>query len=138
MRKVKQEFGNNTRDRIRILVLDDDYDVALTFKTGLEESGYDVDLFTDPNKVIREFEAGVYAMLLVDIRMPGITGFEVFEKLRKRDKHFRICFITAFQQYYDSIIEFFPRLDVNCFLKKPISIAELREHVEDELSKIKK
>jgi two-component system, OmpR family, response regulator ChvI len=120
----------------RILIVDDDYDLALTLKVGLEESGYTVDLFTEPKKLIHEFRPGVYSLLLVDVRMPGMTGFELFEILRKQDDHFRICFITAFEQYYNSIGEFFPKLDVDCFLKKPLSIGELQAHVAEELSKM--
>jgi two-component system, OmpR family, response regulator ChvI len=73
---------------------------------------------------------------LVDVRMPGMTGFELFEILQKQDSQFRICFITAFEQYYNSISEFFPKLDVSCFLKKPLSISELRTHVAEELAKV--
>lgn len=121
--------------KTRILIVDNDYDIALTLKMGLEGAGYEVDLFTDPRKLIREFKPGVYSLLLVDIRMPDMTGFELFAILRKQDARFSICFITAFEQYYNSVREFFPNLDVKCFLKKPLSINELRIHVAEELEK---
>jgi DNA-binding response OmpR family regulator len=129
------QYNNPNNCKNRILIVDDDYDIALTLKVGLEQSGYKVDLFTDVKKLIREFKPGVYSLLLVDIRMPNMTGFELFEILRKQDAQFRICFITAFEQYYSSVREFFPNLDVKCFLRKPLSINELRIHVVEELAK---
>jgi two-component system catabolic regulation response regulator CreB/two-component system response regulator ChvI len=64
-----------------------------------------------------------------------MNGFELYTELRQIDRTFKICFITVFEPYYQSIREFFPTLDVDCFLKKPISVIELCEHIERKLWK---
>src|SRR5688500_8012572 len=69
----------------RILVVDDDYGTARFFKETLQESGYEVDLYTNPNKVLSEFKAHVYDLALIDIRMPSLDGFELYTKLRQID-----------------------------------------------------
>ena len=66
--------------------------------------------------------------------MPYMNGFELYERLREKDKEFKICFITAFEIYFQSLAEFYPRLDVKCFLRKPISFEELTKHVFKELN----
>ncbi len=120
----------------RILVVDDEYAIALTFKKSLEECGmYDVDIDTDPNHVIKEFRPYMYDLLLVDIRMPKINGFELYGHLSKIDKEFKICFITAFVLYYKSLKDFYPKIDARCFIKKPISIDDLQRHVKEELDR---
>ena len=110
----------------RILIVDDDRDVLLTFRLGLESYGYIVDTCDSPQKILKEFKAHVYDLLLIDIRMPDMSGFELYMQLRQSDKEFRICFMTSFESYYQSLREFYPNLDVQCFIKKPISSEDLK------------
>jgi DNA-binding NtrC family response regulator len=104
--KGRPHYDIHNNGKTKFLIVDDDYDIALTLKAGLDKSGYEVDLFSEPKKLVREFMPGIYSLMLVDVRMPGMTGFELFEILRKQDDRFRICFITAFEQYYNSLSEF--------------------------------
>jgi CheY-like chemotaxis protein len=117
----------------RILVVEDDYDIGVTYQAALESKGYVVDLYVDPKQALLEFRPKVYHLLLSDIRMPGITGFELYERLRKLDVSLKVCFITAFESYYRALTEFFPRIDVKCFLQKPMAICELLDHISEEL-----
>lgn len=78
----------------RILIVDDDHDIAFTFKTGLKKYGYDIDIYTNPLKVLDEFKEFHYDLLLLDVRMPKMSGFELYAHLRKKDNVFKICFIT--------------------------------------------
>lgn len=68
-------------------------------------------------------------ILLSDIKMPHLNGFELYSKIRGIDKEIRVCFITAFHIYYDEFRELFPKLDVRCFANKPISIEELNSSI---------
>jgi two-component system catabolic regulation response regulator CreB/two-component system response regulator ChvI len=116
-----------------ILIVDDDEDVALTFKKHLDYYGFKSDVFHDPTAVIANFKPGKYALAILDIRMPEISGFELYRKLKRIDSKVKVCFITAFEEYYQSLKEENPDLDVKCFIKKPISRAELFEHIVREL-----
>lgn len=110
----------------RIMAVDDEHDIAKVFKSGLEGAGFQVDIYNDPEEALRNFKPGSYDMILLDIRMPGMSGFELFEKLKKRDENIKVCFLSAFETYDKKLASAFPDLDeVNCFLKKPIAMEEL-------------
>src|ERR671914_1065453 len=117
-------------NNIKILLVDDDPDIVLTFKTGLESNGFEVDSYNDPSLALKNFKANFYDLLLIDIRMPGITGFEFYEKIRKLDNKAKVCFITAFEVYYRALLEEFPYFNNKCFIRKPISIDELIKRIK--------
>jgi two-component system, OmpR family, response regulator ChvI len=71
-------------------------------------------------------------LLLIDIRMPNMTGFKLYQKINKIDNKAKVCFITAFEVYYRSLLEEFPNLNNKCFIKKPISIDELVKRIKKE------
>ena len=131
----------------RILLVDDDQDILITFKEGLEEhdvvnkskifvdgAKIQVDTFADPREALSSFKAGVYDLLLLDIRMRDMNGFELYEELKKIDDKPKVCFITAYELYYEALRKDFPKLDVGCFIKKPISIEDLAKKISQELA----
>ena len=65
--------------------------------------------------------------------MPDLNGFQLYQEVKKRDKNAKVCFMTAYEVYYDKLGEDFPTLDVGCFIKKPIEIQELVKKIRDEL-----
>jgi DNA-binding response OmpR family regulator len=121
--------------RARILVVDDDPDITLTFKLGLEKKGFAVTVFNDPLKALSKFTAGLYNFLLLDVRMPKMNGFELCREIEKIDNSPKVCFITAFIAYYESLKEIFPAAKVCCFIKKPIEIKELVDKIMRELAR---
>jgi DNA-binding response OmpR family regulator len=122
-----------TTRKYRILVVDDEVDIGLVMKLGLEKEGFEVDVFNDPEAAKAHFKAGHYDLLLVDIRMPKINGFELYRELLKIDDKTKICFITAFEIYFDEFRRVFPKLKVDCFVRKPVSLAQLARIVRKEL-----
>jgi two-component system catabolic regulation response regulator CreB/two-component system response regulator ChvI len=116
-----------------ILLVDDESDIATLFQYYLESSGYRVKVYNDPLNALSEFRAGLYDLALLDVRMPHMSGFELYEKIHRIDTACRVCFVTAFEIYYRSLKEFFPNLDVTCFIRKPVSKVELLRHVAAEL-----
>jgi DNA-binding response OmpR family regulator len=127
--KVEQteSSGNN-----RILLVDDEPDVIFTFKKGLEAHGFVVDAFKDPVLALSNFKPGTYDLLLLDVKMPQMNGFELYEKIKKLDSEIKACFITANEVYYESLREIFPTMDLDCYIK-PIQIEDLVKHVKAEL-----
>ena len=116
------------------MVVDDEPDIATLFQYYLESSGYRVKVYNDPPKALSEFRVGLYDLVLLDVRMPHMSGFELYEKMRRIDSVCKVCFVTAFEIYYRTLKEFFPHLDVNCFIRKPVSKAELLDHGAAELN----
>jgi len=118
----------------RILVVDDEVDITTIFKLALEKVNLHVDVYNDPLLALTDYKAGMYDLLLFDIRMPGMNGFELYRKIKdieeeeKKVKNGkpRVCFITAYEGYRNQFNELFPTLEeVDCFLKKPISLPDL-------------
>jgi len=124
-------MGNN------IIVIDDDVGTALFFKICLEDKGYQVSIYNDPNSLLEEFEPGIYDLLITDIRMPRINGFELASRVRIMDSKIKICLATAFEEYYQSIIKSYSDLSFNCIIRKPINKDNFLEIVESRLNESK-
>jgi DNA-binding response OmpR family regulator len=117
----------------RILVVDDERDVLLTIKIGLEDWGFVVDAYDDPLEALANFSAGQYDLSILDLRLPSINGVELSLRIRKLDESVKVCFITAFPVYYEALVEENPDLDFTCFITKPISIDILAKRIRAEL-----
>jgi DNA-binding response OmpR family regulator len=105
------------------LVVDDEPDIALTFKLALEhDAGFDVDTFYESYLALSSFEVGVYDIVLLDINMPILNGFQLYTELRKIDEKVKICFITASVDVDSSnlCIEISQTVNAECFIQKPI------------------
>lgn len=110
----------------KILIVDDEPDITLTLRKGLELSGYDVQSFNDPLAALSSYKPDIYDLLVIDIRMPNMTGFELYRKIKELDSGVRVCFITAFETYYEKFKqEFFPLEEIKGFIRKPIQIEDL-------------
>jgi len=104
-------------------VVDDEPDVIFTLKIVLEENGFKVDSFTDPLVALENFrgEAGQYELLILDMKMPQMNGFELYRQIKKIDDKVKVCFLTAGEMDYEQFRkELFPALDNNCYIQKPI------------------
>ena len=111
----------------RILVVDDESDITLTLKAGLEIVGlFDVDAFSDPEVALKSFKPDFYALVLVDIMMPKMDGFQLYESLKKIDPDIKAFFLTASEMYYGVRrgVEHCA-LNEDLFLQKPISTGDL-------------
>jgi two-component system, OmpR family, response regulator ChvI len=129
------EHTLNTSMKKRILLVDDEVDITTTYRMALEEAGFQVDAYNDSSLALSEYKPSMYDLLLLDVKMPKMNGFELYEKIKcsKTDQKPKVCFITAFEVYYQSLKELFPKDDVDCFLSKPISLDELVKTVKSEL-----
>ena len=105
----------------RVLLVDDEPDLNLTLKLTLKENGFRVDSFTDPLSALENFKANLYDLIILDIQMPGVNGFELYRQIKKIDDKVKVCFLTASEMYYEEFRkELFPALDNNCYIQKPI------------------
>ena len=117
----------------RILVVDDEPDVNLTLKVSLEDKGFKVDAFDDPLLALENFRAGVYGLLILDIKMPEMNGFELYREIKKIDNKVKVCFMSATFVDYEAARQAFPGLEIECFIEKPIEINDLVRRVKVEL-----
>lgn len=122
--------GKEKKPLRRILLVDDESDVISVFKMILEMNGYEVDAYTNPITALENFKPDFYGLLLVDIRMPTMNGFELYRKMRNIDDDVKVCFITAFEDYREEFRETFPMLDeFKYFIRKPKAVEDLVNHV---------
>lgn len=124
---------NNNKNKI--LLVEDEPDIALAFKIGLEDNGFIVDAYINPKEASANFKPYLYDFLLLDIKMPGLNGIEFYQHMREIDKKVKVCFITASEfHYYETITkEIFPILGVRRLLRKPIRINDLVKSITQEL-----
>jgi DNA-binding response OmpR family regulator len=107
----------------RIMLVDDEDDIRNIFERGLEQAGFEVQSFRDPREALSHFQAGQHDILILDVRMPKMDGFTLYERMREIDGHVKVCFLTAFDvEYREEFRKKFPNLDTKCFMKKPISL----------------
>jgi two-component system, OmpR family, response regulator ChvI len=110
----------------KILIVDDEPDITLTLGKGLEQGGHDVDVSNDPLVALSNFRPNIYDLLILDIRMSNMTGFELYRKLEEIDSKVKVCFIAAFETYYEKFKqEFFPLEEIKGFIIKPILTEDL-------------
>ena len=118
------------------MLVDDEPDVILTIKIILEENGFQVDSFTDSLLALEDFreETGMYDLIILDIKMPNMNGFELYRQIKKIDDKAKVCFLTAGEMYYGVYTDIFNSLDAKYFIRKPIDNEELVEKVNNMIS----
>src|ERR671926_1765228 len=114
-----------------VLIVDDEPDVKLALKIALEENGFEVDAFDDPVMALDNFKKGVYDLLILDIKMPKMHGFELYREIRKIDNKVKVCFLTAGEMYYGAYSDIFTE---NQFIRKPIENKELINRVNETIN----
>ena len=108
-------------------MVDDEQDVIYAIKKVLENSGFVVDSYNDPTLALSNFKLGLYDLLLLDIKMPKMNGFDLYQRIRKIDSNVKICFLTASELFYEEYrrLDAYPTLDKEHFIQKPLRTEEL-------------
>lgn len=118
--------------KYRVMIVDDEQDITTIFKIGLENNRFIVTTFNDPLEALSKFRQGLYDLLILDIRMPGMNGFQLYRKIRDIDNKVKVCFLTAFDESREEFKTSFPFLEeVKCYLKKPITVQDLVKRLVD-------
>jgi CheY-like chemotaxis protein len=131
---------DNQRFWKRILIVDDNGDVTTTFKSGIEDSNKNngntrIEVYTSNSPVVAlsEFKPNFYDLILTDIDMPHIDGFELCEKILAIDINVRVCFMSSAEINREALREIYPALSLGCFLRKPVTIDYLVKRIMSEL-----
>ncbi|MFY9564999.1 MAG: response regulator [Nitrososphaeraceae archaeon] len=125
----------------QILIVDDNPDITITFKKALEEENrndnngisFQVNAYNDPLLALIEFRPDFYDLMLVDINMPKMNGFEFSTRILELDVNPRICYMSSGLINQEALREQYPTLSIGCFIKKPVTIVYLVRRVKAEL-----
>ena len=118
------------KTKIKILIVDDEDDITLSFKRILKIHGFEVDAFNDSMLALSNFKVNYYDIALLDIKMPYIDGFDLYKKIKEMDKNIKICFLTASEAYYQQFREKdYHELSRDLFIQKPIELEELLKRI---------
>jgi two-component system, OmpR family, response regulator ChvI len=120
----------------RILVIDDEPDVNITLRKVLEKNGFIVDSYENPFLALENFKPHYYDLLILDIKMPKMSGFSFYREIKKRDDKLKICFLTASELYNENLRRQTKEIldEVKRFISKPLTIEDLVIKVKKELA----
>jgi DNA-binding response OmpR family regulator len=120
--------GQDGRDTIetdgltmRIMLVDDEEDITTTLKIILERAGFSVDTFNDSTLALSNFHRDRYDLVITDIRMPVMNGFDLYRGLKEIEPGVRVCFFTAFDIYASEFRKTFPETPIVGLIRKPIA-----------------
>jgi two-component system, OmpR family, response regulator ChvI len=121
----------------RLLLVDDEKDATSILHTILQKSGFEVVFFNDPLLALEHFKPRYYDLVILDIRMPNMNGFELYRQIRRMDNRVKVCFLTAiseFKEYEQYRKEVYPKLGERHFITKPVSNHEIIRRVNEMLT----
>jgi len=124
---IPNNENKNNENKKKILIVDDDPDICVTLRKIFEQNGFMADSFVEPILALENFKAGSYDLLLLDIKMSQMSGFQLHQEMKKIDKEIKVCFLTATEMDFDKFRkekEFYV-LDKERFLRKPIDSKEI-------------
>ena len=114
------------KQQYRILLVDDDLDILHVLKRGLDINGFHVDAYSSSQEVLDSFKPSTYDLTILDIRMPGLSGFQLYRAMKKLDPGITTCFLSAFEIHPDEFKLVFPSMsEVKTIIKKPVSLNHL-------------
>ena len=126
---------DKTTQETRVLLVDNELDVTYAIRTVLEANGFEVDSFNDPVLVCDTYKSNYYDLVILDIKMPKMDGFQLYDCIRQKDEKTKICFLTASELFYESLRQARNLLgDVlgeQYFIQKPIKTDELIRRLTD-------
>ena len=113
----------------RILLVDDEADIIFTMKDILEEEGFKVDTFNDPTIALKTYRSNFYDLVILDIKMPKMDGFELYTKIREKEPKVKICFLTAIATFNEEFrkirLTLGKTINEDYFIQKPINMEDL-------------
>ncbi|HEU4483558.1 MAG TPA: response regulator [Nitrososphaeraceae archaeon] len=113
----------------KILLVDDEPDITFTIKSMLNDNGFQIYTFNDPITPLKLYRSNFYDLVILDIKMPKMDGFELYNKIREKDPKVKICFLTAIatvdQEFRKARSEVGRIIAEECFIQKPITTEDL-------------
>ena len=119
----------------KILLVDDEPDITFTIKSMLNDNGFQIYTFNDPITPLKLYRSNFYDLVILDIRMPKMDGFELYIKIKEKDPKAKICFLTAIATFNEEFREARPEVGriiaEECFIQKPVTTEDLIRKLTD-------
>ena len=136
----KQDSGHHTKNTnddggdkplARLLIVDDEYDIVQVLKLGLQQNGFLVNEFTNPEEALQSLKSNAesYCLVLSDVRMPGLSGIQLARKVKETNPDVKVVLMTAFEIRDNEFSKVFPSTQVDGFIQKPVHIRELIDKI---------
>jgi CheY-like chemotaxis protein len=128
--------NNSATTTTRLLLVDNEPDNTSVLSMGLEDEGFNVDAFNDPILALSNFKPNYYSLVILDINMPKMNGYDLYKEIRKLDNKVKICFLTASELYNENLRRQTKEIldEVKRFISKPLTIEDLVIKVKKELA----
>ena len=134
IKSTSSSLSSQSQKQKKILVIDDNPDIVFTLRVGLEsDPTMRVFGFDNPVTALVEFKPNFYDLLLIDVNMPLMDGFQLAQNLVRRDLNVKVCFMTAGEINMNAAREVHPLKSIGCFIKKPIASEQLLRRIRAEL-----
>jgi two-component system, OmpR family, response regulator ChvI len=130
--KKTRTMITKSRARAKILLVDDELDVTFSLKLLLKDNGFKVEAYNDPTSALAHFKPGLYDLIILDVKMPQLDGFELYKKIRELDHNVKVLFLTAlsdFSDYKEAFDKASSTLAKNWFIRKPVGSQELLRRI---------
>ena len=129
-KETLSQMSHPLQGQRKILVVDDEPDLTMLCRLTLEYYGFKVDTFNDSQEALSNYKPGYYDLVILDIKMPNMDGFKLYDEIKKKDHKAKVCFLTASELYYQEFRKKeYDAIDKNLFLRKPIENEELLKEV---------
>ena len=119
----------------KILLVDNEVDITYALSNALENYGFNIDSFNDPIIALKSHKNNFYDLVILDIKMPKMDGFELYTKIREKDPKVKMCFLTASEMYYEKFrkvrSEIGRIIGEDSFIQKPIKNEDLMKKLTD-------
>lgn len=112
----------------KILVIEDELEMQKGLQDNLEFEGYDVELIGDGNKGLEKMINTIYDLIILDIMLPGMSGFDVCKKAREQGVRIPIIMLTAKGEEIDKVVGL--ELGADDYITKPFSLRELLARIK--------
>jgi putative two-component system response regulator len=117
----------------RILIVDDEETIRLALRKFLRSRGYEVEIAGSGEQALELLDKSSFALMLCDVRMPGLTGVQVVPEARARDEDLAIIMLTAVNDAATATEVL--SLGASDYLMKPVELADLHQAVDRALRK---
>lgn len=119
---------SNSIPQARILVVDDEKDIAVVIKSGLEGNGFEANAYSDSSEALKHFRqnSNAYCAVLSDVRMPGMTGFQLTREIKKINPEVKVILMSSFE-IGNEFANVLPSTKVDDFITKPAKIVTIKD-----------
>ena len=113
----------------KILLVDNEPDITFTIKNMLYNTGFQIYTFNDPITPLKVYSSNFYDLVILDIKMPTMDGFELYLKIREKDPKVKICFLTAITRFNEEFrkirLALGKTINEDYFIQKPVEMGDL-------------